>query len=270
MITQKDLVEIMLMIYNRDSRISDTINIYERFVDIIKTPYTGDTQYPLFIDFLKEFREDASGVNIVNTFYRNPGFINILKKIGKSNEGVALQIANLNHIITSQSMDIKVDFRYLSMYRKLYSYCVGITVNDDENISVDEATSYAAFILSAFECNPYLTPEGYRTLINALYESLFEFLFMGKDGPFIEPIHPFLKRNEGSNYRESSFRFDTFICHSPVMTKAFSSCSAEMQNIQKKTFKALDYISDFYWMVQKFDRGIFDDMKNLFDKTNPI
>lgn len=271
MITQKNLVEMLLMIYNRDNRIKDTINIYERFVDIIKTPYSGDSQYPAFIKFLKEFNEGVDGEAIVNTFYKNPGFINIIRNISRSTEEAALLIANLNHIITSQSIDIKSDLRYLTLYRKLYSNCVLLTI-DGGNATTEEATSYAAFILSAFECNPYMSPEIYISLVNALYDALFEFLFMGGEyGAYTVPSHPFLNPSTKSNYVKKTFRFDEFINHIPIVTKVqFSSCSVELKNIKEKSLAALEYISDFYWMIEKCDKGYFEDIKNLFDNSEPI
>lgn len=271
MITQKDLVEILLQIYNRDNRIKDTIEIYDKFVDIIKSPYSGDTQYPIFIEFLKEFKEGVDSEAIVNTFTKNPGFINIIRNIGRSTEESALRIANLKCIIETQSSEIETDFRYLAMYRDLYTKCILSAMDENEKITVEETTSYAAFILSAFECNPYMTPESYRSLVNALYEALFEFLFMGEDGVYIVPNHPFLKTASKQYFAKKTFRFDEFINHTPIVTKfTYSTCSDEIKNIRTKSLNALDYISDFYWMVEKFDRGFFDNIKNLFDKSEPI
>lgn len=271
MITQKDLVEILLQIYNRDNRIEDTIEIYDKFVDIIKTPYSGDSQYPAFIEFLREFDEGVDAEAIVSTFYSHPGFINIIRNIGKSTEEAALQITNLKYIIENQQNEIKTDFHYLTMYRELYSNCILLAMDENTESTVEETTSYAAFILSAFECNPHMTPEDYRTLINAIYEALFEFLFMGKDGAYIAPEHPFLRHSMKSNYVKRTFRFDEFINHIPIVTKhTYASSSDEINNIRAKALDALDYISDFYWMVEKFDRGFFDSIKNLFDKSEPI
>lgn len=263
MITNKDLVENIRFIVNRDDRIMDSALIYDKFVSLIKTPYTGDTQYLSFLEFMRGITDKTTDDEILTVMINNPGYINILKLM--NDKSAADKIHRLSELILENYQMIEDDLKYLRVYRKIYSDIMRPLVdNNTDDLTGPEADINGRFIISAFECNSYLNNHQYNDVVNALYEALFIYLFVTQD--MIKPNLDIFKI-EGSEYQ--FFNFYELIIHVPIHTKTMMyTRSGEMDKLVEVTRDAVNHIMDFYWMIEPYNRLHIKEYMCLFEPSD--
>ena len=275
MITRKELVEYIRDIVNRDDRLKDSIEIVENLSSLLKTPYTGETQYYSFLLFLKSVSEGMDDDAIILNMIINPGYVNIIKlmkdedkNIDHMIDGNAVEhIAHLNQLIKENYDRIKDDFKYLTIFRIIYSDMINVLTNPEmeDNVSPEEANASGKFLLEAYECNPHMSNESYREFINALYESVFHFLFVSQKYMYVN--HPLLGVTKG-NY-DALFRLESLFMYVPVQTKMISYVRSDtMNNIIEVTRDAVNHIMDFYWMIEPYNRLHIKEYMYLFEPSD--
>lgn len=265
MITRKELVKFIRDIVNRDDRIKDSIEIVENLSSLLKTPYAGETQYYSFLLFLKSVSEGMDDDTIILNMIINPGYVNIINLMNDA--GAVEHIAYLNRIIKENYDKIKDDFKYLTIYRIIYDDIVNVLTNPEmeDCVSPEEGNASGKFLLEAYECNPYMSHDSYRGFINALYESVFHFLFVSQT--FMHSNHRMLKSKDTNDI----FRLESFFMYVPVYTKLVTYVRSDvMNNVVEVTRDAVNHVMDFYWMIEPYNRLHIKEYMYLFELPDEI
>lgn len=266
MVTRNELINIIRDIVSRDKRIEYSIEVYEKLSSLIGSPYTGETQYHSFLVFLKGVMDGMSDEMIVEEMLNNPGYINIIRTM--KDDAATAHIDYLRTAINNNYDKIEEDFKYLTIFRKVYAAIMMILVTEEaeSELTPSEADASGKFLISAYECNPYMSFARYRDLINALYDAVFHFLFVSQG-----TYHP----NDSILYSDNInqiFRANAFFSYVPVYTKLVTFVrSSEMNNVIEVSKDAVNYIMDFYWMIEPYGRlECIKEYMYLFDLSDEI